>query len=1236
MNELPVNLIHFFQEMLAINPKTKTNKQYYPMKFHYELKKFNVLMLLIGFVGFCANQLVAATASSISQYGITWTFSQSHTVGQYANGDWWVLGPVSITSISPASTTTSGWTKNGTQVNPDCSQSQGFDSSPKEHSSAVGASWDPTKNLHPSFTGSSLDLNAGSVISTISRSRAAGRPQLSDMAILTVVSSTPSAGDFRPGPSDDGNTNRVSYWNESDLDYSILHDDLTPSTGLPSLAATEALFVRPWAEFMTGSQARYVHASNNQAEYGRDIADEVGQGLMLLHMDYTQAQKRDLYVRMVQLGIDVYSAAQSGCVWDDLGGINPGHKAPLVLAALALNDSGMMTYADADNHFIFQEDRQIWYVTQADVGRPLYQGDGRPREEYTQVHVGLPEWGEQHTRQPVRDGSNWNATYRSICQGSLITHALAMQLTTGAVDLWTWDAFFDYQDRAFAIDEPVAGGTNRMTVWERDAWNAFRNVGPPSGSATEVSTPNITPNGGSFLNSVDVIIEVGTPGATIYYTDDGSTPTASSTLYTGSFTLTSSKTIKAIGIKSGLTDSDIVSAIYTVTADTFAPQITSVPDTNDPYALAVIFDEQVDSVTAETTSNYSISGGITVNSATLATDGLTVYLGTSELSATTYTLTVNNVEDLSGNAIAANTQATFDYIFLSVVASCDDGNVATNTVDGDLGTRWSCDVNGAWIDYDLGSIQTISSVDIAFFKGNERSGIFDIEISTDGTNAVQVFSGSSSGTTLQLENFDFTDTTGRFVTIIGYGNSANAWNSITELQINTTTGGDTQAPSVPTGLTSSNVTTSTVDLDWNPSTDNIGVTSYNIYINGANPINVTGTSVTVSGLTENTSYTFTVSAADAASNESAQSSGESVTTATSGGSGSVTTYQAEDASLGGGTVSDTNHTGYNGSGFVNLPSNNGYLEWTSVNGDSGGSATLDLRYALNSGSRTVDLIINGSPQSLTFTATGAWDAWSTTTVNVSLNSGSSNTIRIESIGNDSGNIDEMTVTTSGGGGGDTQAPSVPTGLVSSNVTTTTVDLDWNASTDNVAVTGYNVYIDGANPVSVTGTSVTVSGLTESTNYSFTVSAIDAASNESSQSSSINVTTQGSISSATYEAEDYTSTSGCSVATNQSGYTGSGFVDFGGNGTWAEWNNINVGSGSATLTIRYASNDTNNRQCAIEVNGVSEGNISFAPTGSWTTWTTETIVVPLNAGNNTIRITANTSEGGPNIDYIDIQ
>lgn len=77
------------------------------------------------------------------------------------------------------------------------------------------------------------------------------------------------------------------------------------------------------------------------------------------------------------------------------------------------------------------------------------------------------------------------------------------------------------------------------------------------------AAPVIDPNGGTFTGKQTVTITCATEGARIYYTLDGSDPTADSTLYTGAFTLTESATVKAIAVKDGCTASEIVTAAFT-------------------------------------------------------------------------------------------------------------------------------------------------------------------------------------------------------------------------------------------------------------------------------------------------------------------------------------------------------------------------------------------------------------------------------------------------------------------------------------------------------------------------------------------------------------------------------------------------------------------------------------------------------------------------------------------------
>lgn len=123
------------------------------------------------------------------------------------------------------------------------------------------------------------------------------------------------------------------------------------------------------------------------------------------------------------------------------------------------------------------------------------------------------------------------------------------------------------------------------------------------------------------------------------------------------------------------------------------------------------------------------------------------------------------------------------------------------------------------------------------------------------------------------------------------------------------------------------------------------------------------------------------------------------------------TLQAEAAALTGGVTIDSNHAGFNGAGFANFPGNGGVAQWSNVDGGgAGGFTTMRIRYALgNTTARTGVLRVNGAAQPVTFEYTGAWTTWQYLSVIVPLTAGATNTIRLESTGQDLGNADELQI-----------------------------------------------------------------------------------------------------------------------------------------------------------------------------------------------------------------------------------
>ena len=142
--------------------------------------------------------------------------------------------------------------------------------------------------------------------------------------------------------------------------------------------------------------------------------------------------------------------------------------------------------------------------------------------------------------------------------------------------------------------------------------------------------------------------------------------------------------------------------------------------------------------------------------------------------------------EINGNFVnKANAQTCTTNLPISgVTASGNEvGNVPQNVLDNSLATRWASDGIGQWIRADLGSVQNICSVDIAWYNGNARQYHFVIATSTDGTTFTTKFSGDSSGTTLNSEKYVIPATDARYVRVTVNGNTANSWASITELDV---------------------------------------------------------------------------------------------------------------------------------------------------------------------------------------------------------------------------------------------------------------------------------------------------------------------------------------------------------------------------------------------------------------------------------------------------------------------
>jgi len=124
----------------------------------------------------------------------------------------------------------------------------------------------------------------------------------------------------------------------------------------------------------------------------------------------------------------------------------------------------------------------------------------------------------------------------------------------------------------------------------------------------------------------------------------------------------------------------------------------------------------------------------------------------------------------------------------------------------------------------------------------------------------------------------------------------------------------------------------------------------------------------------------------------------------------------------------------------------------------------------------------------------------------------------------------------------------------------------------------------------------------------------------------------------YEAETAPALCQGTIDANQAGFSGSGFCN-GNNavGAYAQFTVNAPAAGTATIGVRFANGagDGAARPANLVVNGSTVATVSFESTGAWTTWSTKTLTVPLNAGSNTVRLDPTTTPGLPNVDYLDV-
>lgn len=427
-----------------------------------------------------------AKASSISKDGITWTFSAPVPVGQFVNGDYYVVGPVTATRIDPAPTTSSPYENGSVKNLPTSSGKSGFDSRLND---GRDESWwfDPSVRVY-----APISLKPGdSLVSSISVAKIHSLPEVmraSDKSsspvatesVLTVLSATPSADAFRPSYCD----RRQMIYHANSLRRELLSSLAPPNpSGTPPLSQFEAWYRRPWIDtnaFLFDAPAEYMPS------YGEHIAFADSYAALLLMLNFPAEQKVNLTNYFVQYGIDLYGCVQAGYGWPAFGGHRSGRKLPIIFAGMLLNDDGMKSVS-VNYPNKFGEDMQAVYVNKIPpAGRfqtawqgaaVIYGGHYGVNGNGTPVSAGLygPYEQLQPKEWPLLDvNEQLGESYRRCCTSlSWVGEALAVHIMH-AEKAWAYPAFFDYVDRWMTEDDTQAiaeikaqSGFDYSATWQR-------------------------------------------------------------------------------------------------------------------------------------------------------------------------------------------------------------------------------------------------------------------------------------------------------------------------------------------------------------------------------------------------------------------------------------------------------------------------------------------------------------------------------------------------------------------------------------------------------------------------------------------------------------------------------------------------------------------------------------------------------------------------------------------------
>jgi len=506
---------------------------------------------------------IAYAATSIEQYGITWQFDDDYQTGQFANGDYWVLGPVTITQITPDATSEfhdlgggicTGFSAGVSACSEACAAqypglipncdgpdrdgncicaagTNGWESNPivegpqAFQSGCSGGSYDPRLMPNLPYTAQGGE----SLVKTIPSGME--RPCIQTASVLTVVDEIPpgnGAEVFRPPYA---GTEKPYYY------VSDIRLELPPSLGQVEDAKGQEWvrnrYQKVQLDHKEGVLGRSLHPAGHMPDYGGDIGRDNGDAVLQLFLDDPIEDKMQGLVNFIQYGIDLHYMYRLGHRWGAGGGHRPGQLLPLAFAAVMLDDPQMKSDMKTieEDGWLHEQATLWWSENQQRALWGYYQNTDE--EDYWN-RLRTENSGAKSMRDiyDYIDGGYAPGQLYQACCTSLPWRgeALAFNIMPELKGVWNDSTFFEYVDRwvnegtitqpdpcapvsqggghdyttGFCILDPDleyfnsptdfackegeecgrypelhgtnANGVGRDSIFQREMWNAYRNM----------------------------------------------------------------------------------------------------------------------------------------------------------------------------------------------------------------------------------------------------------------------------------------------------------------------------------------------------------------------------------------------------------------------------------------------------------------------------------------------------------------------------------------------------------------------------------------------------------------------------------------------------------------------------------------------------------------------------------------------------------------------------------------